>query len=69
MRSVDSPGFPVPLSFVFGSADLTSISVPRVEIRGRALSDPRLARQKFQINVYTDDVSTDDYNRELSATR
>lgn len=63
------PHINVEVLFFSDSADLTNQAFATLAILGRALSDPRLAKQVFLIAGHTDASGPYDYNVALSARR
>jgi outer membrane protein OmpA-like peptidoglycan-associated protein len=59
----------VKILFAFNSADLTPAATGDLDTLGRALSSSGLAPCCFRIEGHTDNVGTEEYNRDLSVRR
>jgi outer membrane protein OmpA-like peptidoglycan-associated protein len=57
------------VNFEFNSARLSNDGMISLDALGRALSDPALRTERFQIAGHTDAVGSDDYNQKLSEAR
>ncbi|MGH7043744.1 MAG: OmpA family protein [Acetobacteraceae bacterium] len=64
-----APSVSLNVDFATGSAELTPTARRMLESLGQALTDPKLARDRFRIEGHTDTVGSPALNRALSERR
>jgi outer membrane protein OmpA-like peptidoglycan-associated protein len=65
----DKPKIDLEINFDYNSADISAKSLPSVQARGRALSNPALKGSTFVVAGHTDAAGGEGYNQDLSGRR
>jgi outer membrane protein OmpA-like peptidoglycan-associated protein len=68
-RAIHRPKLDLHIRFDFDSSDLTDLARRDLDEVGRALREPTLRGEHFELAGHTDDIGDDDYNRDLSLRR
>jgi outer membrane protein OmpA-like peptidoglycan-associated protein len=68
-EAAEAPRFDLLVNFAFDSNQLTPAAKENLDQFAKALKDPKLKSQKFEIDGHTDAVGAENYNQGLSERR